>query len=163
MGSKDYIVSRLSPKAIRLIARYKALTNMGGKLTDTPDQFYERYTKSREVSTVEAEREFGIQTDAFEERIRDLDGFLGTITEIVDFVHTKLPDGFYLPQEVRADHLSTGAPPSGKSKPTARTPAGKADVAALVKQLAAEKDPVARRKLRRTLRKLGHRGGAREA
>lgn len=161
VGAKDYVVSNLSPKAIRLIARYAAILKMGGRLTDTPDDFYARYTQAWGCSSIEAERVFGLQTDKIEEQVRDEDGFLGTIPQVVDFVHQKLPEGFYLTQEVTGDHRINGGTVRLKAPAPSSSPSSsKKEIEKLVKQLSATTDAAERRQLRRRLRRLGHRGGA---
>lgn len=145
-----YVVSKLSGKAIRMIARYMAMTQMGGQLTDSPDQFYDRYTAREGCSLVEAERAFGLKTDELESEVRDTDGFLGSIYPVVEFVKSKLKDSFYL-QQVVGDQ-----PPAVAQHK--RTPGTIKD---LLKELAACTDKKQAGRLRKKLRALGHKGGAR--
>ena len=52
--------------------------------------------------------------------------------------------------------------PEQKKERAERTPAPTGDISSLIKQLKSETDPAAKRKIRATLRKLGHRGGLRK-
>ena len=158
-----YTISRLSGKAIRLMARYLAVQKMGGKLTDTPKEFHSRALADRPgASRVEVERTFGILTDEFEERLRDEEGFIGDCYEVAGFVREKLKDGFLRDGEVAADHRSSPAAPV--VRPVARVPGhkGPKEVEKILKQLRGCSDPSEARMLRRTLRRMGHRGGLRE-
>ncbi len=158
-----YTLSKLSGKAIRLVARYLAIIKMGGRLGDTPEQFYTKYTRETGESAVEAERKFGILTDAFEEKIRDEEGFLGDHYDVVTFVKEKLGDGFSRDGEVVADHRKEGVPQSTPAprKTSAANPAAKVDVDKLLKELKSCKDPKKAKLIRRQLRRSGHRGGLR--
>jgi hypothetical protein len=157
-----FTLSKLSGKAIRLISRYLAMVQLGGKLGQSPDVFYEAYCVRTGESAVEAERKFGNLTDEFENRVRDEEGFLGDHYDVVEYVRGRLGEGFLREGEAEADHRRPAALPVAEPKAAgAAMPAGKSDVARLLKQLKSCTDKSERQKLRRQLRRLGHRGGAR--
>lgn len=162
-----FTLSTMSGKAIRLVSRYLAMIQMGGKLGDAPDAFYDGCIARTGRSAVEIEREFGMLTDAYENRVRDEEGFLGDHYDVVEFVRGKLTDGFLREEEATSDHrrkgVATTAVPS--TAPTKRrAPPGDNDhdrVKGLIKKLASCEDRREKQRIRRALRKLGHRGGGR--
>lgn len=157
-----FTLRKMSGKGIRMVARYLAVLKLGGELEDTPETFYERYEDQTKQSRRECELGFTKCTDHFEERLRDEEGFLSSnrVQDVAAFVQKRLGEGMWIEGEVAADHLKEGAPQRRVADPGA-VKVSSGDIAALVKQLKAESDPVARRKLRRQLRRMGHRGGAR--
>ena len=157
-----FTLRRMSGKGIRMVARYLAVLKLGGFLEDTPEQFYNRYEDETGQARRECERLFTKCTDHFEERLRDEEGYLSSnaVQDVAAFVQKRLGEGMWIEGEVAADHLKDGTPQRKVANPGARQ-VSSGDIAALVKQLKAETDPVARRKLRRQLRRMGHRGGTR--
>ena len=169
-----YTLTKLSGKAIRMIARYLAVLDMGGNLEDVPESFFTKVMeRNPKVTRVECERKFSLLTDQYEERLRDEEGFLGDHYNVVEFVKKKLDAGFYREGEVQADHRAAGAPDrKGKDKERrsastppkaskAVAPEAKGEVGDLLRELAKCKDSGAARNIRRKLRRLGHRGGLR--
>lgn len=159
-----FTLRKMSGKGIRMVARYLGITSMGGMLEDTPEAFYERLIYQTGLGRPALERKFTERVDEFETKMRDEEGFLSRndVQRVCAFVEKKLGPGMWVEGEVEADHRREGAAPSRRG--VASTPPRKvsSDVNALRERLKKATDPVERRKLRRQLRKLGHRGGARE-
>lgn len=168
-----YTIARMSGKAVRLAARLLAAVQLGGRLTDSPEKFYERAMEETGKSRIELERRHGILTDQFEEKIREEEGFIGDHVDVFDTVKERLKDGFFLQSEVAHDHQLTpgsgqrspkfdrGFTPKKKAKKSGPSPGDDGTIDKLLKKLRATDDPAEARKLRRNLRKLGHRGGKR--
>lgn len=160
-GGMTFTLRKMSGKGIRMLARYLAVLKLGGELNDTPESFYESYISSTRQSRRECEAGFAKCTDHYEERLRDEDGYMSSeeVQRVAAFVGKKLGDGMWIEGEVAADHHRNGVDPSPKRAVKSSVPVT-GNVASLLKQLKAAVDPEAKRKLRRQLRKLGHRGGS---
>lgn len=155
-----FTIRKMSGKGIHLVARYLSIVKFGGRLEDTPEAFYTRWSNSTGEGRHALEQRFAGQIDLYEEKLRDEDGFLSRndVQKIAEFVQKKIGTGMWIEGEIAADHHRDG---NRVAKPKAAPVSSARDVSALVKQLKSATDPEVRRKLRRQLRKLGHRGGSR--
>lgn len=159
-----FTLKRMSGKGIRMIARYLAVLKLGGRIHDTPDSFYDGLMERRDLNRRPAEELFTKVVDEFEERLREEEGYLSDnhVQEVASHVQRVLGDGMWIAAEVAADHHRNGVDVPVRRQ--VKSPSGakaKGDVAALLKQLNSCTDPEMKRKIRRMLRKLGHRGGSR--
>jgi hypothetical protein len=156
-GGVTYTIRKMSGKGIRTLARYLAILKLGGGLEDTPETFYDRYSSSTGLSRRDCEVAFVNCTDMYEEKLREEDGFISSARaqEVAGAVAKKLGPGMWIEGDVEAEK-----PRMRVEKPPTKRVVSSGNIADLVKQLKSSTDPEVKRKLRRQLRKLGHKGGA---